>query len=513
MRFSRLTVATLSLALSAACGSTVQMQSSSSTSLGSDTTGLTQGTTGGATTGASAGLPGGSATGTTSGTTGGTVTVPGTTGTTVSGDLTPVRGTDTIRSIKIGVIYLKGLDQAYAAAGASSATSDSRVTYGAVFRYLNARGGAGGVKLDPSYYAVDASSTQSQATQVEAACANFTGDHPVDIVLSYTRGSGGSLAQCLEKHRIPLINGFSEAGSNAATFTTHQMYWEPSQLTLDALGVLLANHLLSNHYADTRWPSAANCAAVKDPRIGVLTLDRPEWRDAYNRGLAPAFKAKGHPVYDTVFVAVSGSTAEQVSQAASGAQSAVLKFASECIDHVLFMSNVALDYLFMDIAEKQSYRPRYGLSSLEAPPVIVPNLANAANPTNQLHGAMGPGWSPYSDVLIRDFDSTAKAPSALCLTMLTAANAVPTDNNAAILALPSCEGPLFASAVVATWAKSPPGTTMTQVVNALGSTYHPVGAYTAAFGPSQHAGATSYRTLSYVDACSCFRYSSGLRAI
>lgn len=504
-------MATLALSLATACGSTVQVRSTSTTlgtgpggnELGGAAAGT--GTTGGfAGTGGSTGSTGQAGGG---GTTGG---FAGTTGGTAGTDGGQVRGTGRITSMRVGVIYLKGLDQAYAALGASSATSDSRVTYGAVFSYLNAHGGAGGVKLLPSYYAVDASSSTSQASQVEAACSHFTSDQRVDIVVSYTRGSGGSLAHCLETHRIPLVNGFPESGSNDATFRTNRMYWEPSQLTLDTLGGLMAEHLIGSHYVDARWPSAPNCTAVTDPRIGVVTIDRPEWRDAYSHGLAPAFKAKGHPIYDTVFVTVSGSTAEQVSDAASGAQSAVLKFASECIDHVVFVSNVALDYLFMDVADQQGYHPRYGLSSLEAPPVIIPNLAN---PTSQLHGAMGPGWSPFADVAMGDFDATAKAPSALCMAILRAADAVPTDNNSALLTLPSCEGPMFVSALVARWVAAPAGTTMTAVVDSLGASYHPAGTYTATFGPTHHAGATSYRGFAYVDACSCFRYTTALRPV
>jgi hypothetical protein len=506
MRFFRTAAMLTALSLAAACGSTVKMGSAApgsvdagsglSAPLAQGGTGEGGGTSGGPLGGASTGS--GSAT-----TTGGSGTVPSTT------DGGSLPGARHVTSVHVGVIYLKGLDQAYAALGASSKSSDSHATYEAVFRYLNSTHAAGGVKLVPSYYAIDASSPQSQATQVEAACQFFTNDHHVDIVVSYTRGSGGGLPHCLGSKGIPLVNGFSEANTDDATFSANPLYWEPSQLSLDTLGHLLARHLVGSHYLDARWPSAASCTSVKGARLGVITFDRPEWRAAYERSLAPAFKALGHPVYDVVFVSVSGSTAQQVSQASSAAQSAVLKFSSECVDHVVFMSNVALDYLFMDIAQQQGYRPRYGLSSLEAPPIVIGNLTNAAS---QLHGAMGPGWSPYSDVDLADFDATAKAPGALCLKILTKEGVAPTDNNSATLALPSCEGPLFVAAVVSRWARAQTSTSMLDVVNALASSYRPSGAYTARLGPSRHAGATTYRAFAFVDGCGCFRYTSGLRA-
>ena len=440
-----------------------------------------------------------------------TVATPGggSTGVTAT-DATPVRGTSPLTSLRVGVVYLKGLDQAYKAAGASSASSDSHADYEAVFKDINAHGGANGTRLVPSYYAVDASSSASQADQLEAACQNFTTDHPTDVVLTYAGGSGLALAHCLQKHHIPLINGFPEADTSDALLAANPLYWEPAQLSLNEVGRLLAKHLIGSHWVDGRWPSAPSCASVTAPRIGVVTIDRPEWRDAYNKGLAPAFKAAGHPVYDVSFIAIAGNTAQQVSQASAGAQSTVLKFASDCIDHVVFVSAVALDYLFMDVADQQQYRPRYGLSSLEAPPVIVPNLAN---PSAQLHGAMGPGWAPYADVSTSELDAAAKQPAKACLDILRKAGLAPTDNNSTILTLPSCEGPMFLREIVSRWVTSAPGTTMLQVVNGLGSSYRPAGSYGSTLTSNRHDGANGYRGFGYVDSCTCFRYSTALRAV
>ena len=509
MRSFRLVAATLALTLSAACGSTVQARTSSTSALtGGD--GLAPSATGGQLGGGSDATTGGSTVGSTGAVGGSTATSGGTTGLPDPTDGATLPGPRHVTSMRVGVIYLKGLDQAYAALGASSKSSDSHAAYEAVFRAINKGDLAGGVKLVPTYYAIDASSTQSQATQIEAACQYFTADHPSDIVVSYTRGSGGGLPHCLAAKGIPLVNGFSEANSDDATFAANPLYWEPSQLSLDAVEKLIAHHLVTSHYLDARWPSATSCATTNGPRLGVVTFDRPEWRAAYSRSLAPAFKALGHPVYDVIYIAVSGSTAEQVSQASTGAQSAVLKFSSECVDHVVFVSNVALDYLFMDVAEQQGYRPRYGLSSLEAPPIAMGSLTNAAN---QLHGAMGPGWSPYSDVDVADFDATAKAPAAQCIRILSAAQVAPTDNNSATLALPACEGPLFVAAVVSRWARANVSTSLLDVVDALGSSYRPVGAYGAQLEPRRHFGAASYRAFAFSDGCSCFRYTSGLRAL
>jgi hypothetical protein len=274
--------------------------------------------------------------------------------------------------------------------------------------------------------------------------------------------------------------------------------------------VLEASYLVRNHWVDKTWGNAARCAAINEPRIGVVTFDRPDWRAAYMHATGPTFKALGHPVYDVEYLAVSGSTGQQLAQASSGAQNAVLKFSSECIDHVAFVGNVALDYLFMNVAQQQDYHPRYGLSSLEAPPVIVQNLAQ---PTPQLHGAIGPGWAPYADVAATRLDAASRATAASCLSILKAAGQAPTDNNSTVLAMPSCEGPMFAAAVVDRWLAGGRSGSLLDVVNALGSSYQPVGAFAAHLDASHHDGASAYRGFSYVDGCSCFQYTTAVRRI
>ena len=411
--------------------------------------------------------------------------------------------------VHLGVVYLKGLDQAYKAAnGGKSATTDSRAAYAAVIKALNATNSQ--MRIDPSYYAVDASSTQSQADQLQAACAHFTQDSHADVVASYSAGPQAALAACLQQHNVPLVDGSSGAELSTSVLAKVPDLWAPSQLSLEGVGALEASYLIRNHWADARWGNPARCATIKQPRIGVVTFDRPDWRAAYDHATAPTFKQLGHPVYDVEFLAVSGSTAEQLAQASSGAQSAVLKFANDCVDHVAFVGNVALDYLFMDVAQQQGYQPRYGLSSLEAPPVIVQNLPQ---PNAQLHGALGPGWAPYSDVDLAHLDAAAKRPAAACLAILQRAHVAPTDNNSTILALPACEGPMFITAVIEGWLANGRNGNWLDVVNALRNNYRPAGAYAAEITANQHTGASDYRGFAFDDGCSCFRYVSALQAI
>jgi hypothetical protein len=401
------------------------------------------------------------------------------------------------------------LQAAYEAAGAKSSTTDSEADYKAVIASINAHGGVVGIPLVGYYYAINSESTTDPDTQLQAACDYFTQDQKVDMVATYTPGGlSDTLLACLRSRGIPTVDGATGADLSAAALASDPGWWEPGEVSLNRLEQVLPGVLASEGWEEARWGSDPRCAAVAKPRIGVVTFDGTDWRQAYSQDLVPAFQRLGTPVYDAAFLSVSGTSANQLAEASSGVQNAVLKFSSECIDHVAFVSNVAVDYLFMNVAAQQQYSPRYGLSSLEAPPVIIGNLAN---PGTQLHGALGYGWSPFSDVDTTAFDATASAPGARCMGVLRGAGLAPTDNNSALLALPSCEGPYFAVAAFGKWLASTPGTTLVQAVDSLGSSYTASGAFGSTFDAAEHDGADSYRQFAFVDSCTCFRYTSPLR--
>lgn len=422
-----------------------------------------------------------------------------------AGAISPTSNTS--QPVRLGVVYIKISQSLYSSVGGKSATTDAQADYQAVVRDINAHHGIAGHTVVGSYYAIDPGSSTPGSVQLQAACTHFTQDQHVDVVLSYTPGANNVLADCLEAAHIPLIVGADEADVGGSTLTANPLLWEPAQVSLDRLERTLPGFLVSQHWIDARWPSPPQCSAFP-PRIGVVTFDMPDWHAAYDHALAPAFKAAGHPVTDVEFLNLSGSTANQLAAASTGAENAVVRFANDCVDHVVFVSNVAVDYLFMDVAGQQHFNPRYGLSSLEDPPVVVQNVSG---PGPQLHGAMSLGWSPVSDVLMSDFDATAKAPGQHCLDVLSHANLSPADNNAAFLALPSCEGPYFAAEVFGRWLQSP-GSRLLDAVNGLGSSYRPAGTYTATLSDTQHDGASGYRASSFVDSCTCFRYTSGVQS-
>ena len=88
---------------------------------------------------------------------------------------------------------------------------------------------------------------------------------------------------------------------------------------------------------------------------------------------------------------------------------------------------------------------------------------------------------------------------------------MPGDNNATILALPSCEGPYFAVDVLTRLLRAGGDTRLLDIVSRLGSSYHASGTYATSFSVTKHDGGNAYRDFAYDDSCKCFRYTSGVR--
>ena len=119
----------------------------------------------------------------------------------------------------------------------------------------------------------------------------------------------------------------------------------------------------------------------------------------------------------------------------------------------------------------------------------------------------------YADVNASEFDAAAARPAAECLRVLRTAGLAPADNNAMILALPSCEGPwLVSTAVLAMLRGGGAGTVAHALAEEAGS-YRASGALGSQLSQRQRDGASAYRGFAFNDGCGCFRYSGAVRAI
>ena len=72
---------------------------------------------------------------------------------------------------------------------------------------------------------------------------------------------------------------------------------------------------------------------------------------------------------------------------------------------------------------------------------------------------------------------------------------------------------MFAVTVLQRWLSGGRSGSLLDVVNGIGSSYHPVGTFAATIDATHHAGASDFRGFAFVDSCTCFRYVTGLQRI
>jgi hypothetical protein len=496
----------LALALATACGSTVQVSGTATTAdglsapggAGGGATGLSAGTTGGSTSGGLTAVPGTTgAAGTTggsaaSGATGG-ATSSGTTGATASIPLKG-RGWDA-KTVAIGVLTQKDAQKAFASVGVDSIDGgDQEGEARAVADEINRRGGLFGRKVvlvfrdQPTIAAA-----QDPVGAGEAACTYFTQDHPVIAVVNpVTLIDVASFRTCMAKARVPLMS-LSVQGIDAKALNDLAPYFYAGVAPVwDGLAPVLMQQLQSTGYF-TGWNPRAGAAGPNPVRVGLLIPD-----DAVGHRLATiltqALAAVGqrNPLpyfYDPANVANSMSPA-------------VLRFTGNNVTHVL---TVNADLLAFQLsASSQSYRPRYGVTSYNAPQAEL----ESTSPRGQNNGAVGVGWSPSLDVSENNDPGSTGPGERECLAIQRrGGQAFGGKRLAEAVAFAFCDAMLL-TAKAAQLGGGFTGPQLYQGVLRAAPTFSPAISFGSGLRPGRLAVPGAVRRLAYVDACACFRYQS-----
>lgn len=145
-----------------------------------------------------------------------------------------------------------------------------------------------------------------------------------------------------------------------------------------------------------------------------------------------------------VFHDIKTADASTFDRQASGAASAVLRFRSNNVTHVL--SSDSFVAFFMLPAEDQGYRPRYGLNSYHVPAAALQALV----PPRQLAGSLGIGWLPVSDVDAAHNPGPVGPGETACRKVMKDAGVNISSAGAALIAMEFCDGTrLFVDGIVA----------------------------------------------------------------
>jgi ABC-type branched-subunit amino acid transport system substrate-binding protein len=415
----------------------------------------------------------------------------------------------TASSIFVGIPYKENGDAANKALGAGAITTgDEKADAQAVIDDINARGGVAGRKLVPVFHAYDAQSTDTYADQDQAACADFTQDHHVFAVAGL--GDTDTFFNCMNNAGSMIIDSGPIIYPDLATFARYPYYFELSTLSQERMMADEVNALQRQRYF-SGWDFNLAQPGPGKAKLGVLSVDTPQWNRPLQHVLLPALAAAGYAVNpaDVVRVHDPASTAED-GQTVTDVQSAVLKFRQDNVSHVVILdANGSVMLLFAGAARGQSYYPRLGVNSATGMQALYD--AGVVQ-SKQLSGAVGLGWLPTIDLSAQAGDRYANSSTKHCLQVIEKRTGQTfTSTNAAGAALSYCDRLYLLADAVNAAGSVIDRDTVRATIQAMGSRFVPAGAPSAFFSPSRHDAIETGFDMKWDSVCACTKYAGSHR--
>ena len=509
MRSPRLVLALLAVT---ACGSTAQVA-------GQQTDGLSGATGDGGQDAASSSsmgaLPGGSSSSTTSGgSSGGTGGGAGTTSTgaasgTSSGLSRPgmpdTQGIGvTATKIYVGVTYTVNVDSAQKAIGADGLTSgNERADAQAVIDEINAHGGVAGRKLVPVWATYDAETTETRASQDQAACSTLTEDNKVFAVAGV--GLSDTLPACLRKAGVLQVEGGVLISSDKQRFSDFPQLFDITGLSQDRM---MAEQVRAWQRLDyfSGWDTTLGRPGSAKAKLGIVAYDDPTWRRPMSKVLLPALARAGHAVdpNDIAYIHVPASTAEN-GGSFNQISNAELRFRRDGVTHAIILdAGGGLTLLFGKDANTQRYYPRLGLNSGAG----MQGLYDAKEfDAKMLTGAMGLGWDPAIDLSAAKADTFATAATRRCYQVMKQRTGQTFDStNAASIALTYCDEINLIAAAAAGAGPTINLRPATAAVERLGSGFPSAALAATYLGPGRHDALEIGYDMVWDSGCTCAAY-------
>lgn len=418
-------------------------------------------------------------------------------GTFPSGDsgVTPGAGVDgpgvTATTITIGGVYSSDAAAADSALGAANSNPGNVEAYfQAMQEYMNAHGGIAHRHVNLVMY--DESLTESSTEIAQGACDDWVQDNKTFVL----DGINQIVLQCAQSAGAISVeeDPTYETGPEMAQYPS---FFNIDGFTLDRGAAVTVDALADQGYFT---PGA---------KVGVVTWDDPDYEYAMTNGALPALAAHGVKNVQEAFVAVPDTDAD-LGETSASAGSAVLKFHSEGIDHVILFDGPAginssgvLVLEWTQQANSQGYYPKYGLNSESG----FSGLASDY-PEKELIGSEGPGWVPVSDLSTTDFAALPEtADEKACFQAMAAAGQTATNNNEETLQLLVCDEFFFLQQAFDAITGPLDQQTALAAIDKLGSSYPDPTTFGTYFSASQHDGAQLVRNMEFVPSCDCYRYS------
>ena len=318
------------------------------------------------------------------------------------------------RQLKVGYVSLK--TQGFGINSPDAGNADLQL--GALQKYVNSRGGIGGMELVPVRREAD--TTQGNEQTEKAICTAFAQDEKTfAVVLQGMRFEGTRV--CYRNSKVLALDPAPFPFDKPFYDQMGPYLWTPSYATITRSTAALVPHLKSTGFFD-------------GGTVGVVHWDTPMFQRTYDKDLVPALAAVGVTVKSEQKVnPTDAGTVE------SGLLAAITNFQFNQVNRVLFLGGAPLAPFFLTSAG--SYRPRYGMTTFDAPRYGEQNLKN------QLTGMVGIGFNPAGDVSDDGLPVPANPTEKLCLEIYKTANQTFATRAEARTPLAFCEATLLLSLI------------------------------------------------------------------
>lgn len=396
-------------------------------------------------------------------------------------------------TITIGLHSSSDLTAAFAALGANATAVDEGDVSRALVNWFNERGGIAGRRVEIVLHETNPVNG-SFAQQAQAACATFTQDNEVFVVMSSAVGGDDSMLHCLAERNQPLIEGnlwlFDEPYYN----NYRGILYQPARMMAD-------------RWVRTYVDGLEEIGYLQDGRegLGLLRFNAPVFERMANNVLKPRLQQLGYSLADEVVVQSPKGVGDFVGMA-NELNAAVLRMKANDVTHLMFLENNGIAaFFFFGQAESQGFNPRYAFNSLD----IMGTMENNADPA-QLENSVGISFYPPSD-LNGDRDHLGNNPNLLlCEQIMRDAGLLTTG----YYTQPRCDAFFFLAAAL----ENAPALTKEGLlagVEALGTSYRgsmaPHGH--TRFGRGDYDGVNSWLPVAYRMGCECFVHTGDVRRL
>lgn len=290
------------------------------------------------------------------------------------------------KNVYVGVVTQKDTQQVFASFGADYVDpGDTERQARAAADAVNAAGGILGRRLTLVFRDIQILQTNQDPSGVgESVCTSFTQDRRVMAVwnISTQIDQAPTLRGCLAKAGVPLFSSAGRAVDDQLFAALGPHYYQSLMVSWTRLAPAFVGRLKAQGYL-TGWDAVLGRAGGAPVVVGLLVQDVPEGARTA-AALTRALQSAGVRSVETF-----AYTRPEEGQSAS-----VQSFKGRGVTHVV-VTDVEL-LAFQQAAASQGYKPRYGITTYNAP---YANLERGGlSPPGANNGAVGVGWAPTLDV-------------------------------------------------------------------------------------------------------------------